>query len=223
MIIYDGLSEFNGQPVLAILTEKTSNRKTGPIGQLWMLSKKDKPVNAAKTGKDEAVCGDCPMRHCKGGACYVNIGRGPQAIWKAWKRGRYSKGKAPLGLKVRLGAYGDPAVLPYNVVKSLLDETKAKHTGYTHLWRTCDQRFRNILMASCETKEDRLEAKKMGWRTFRVVEDYDDLEDGESVCSNEMLGLQCNDCMQCSGSNGPDLVIKVHGALARRFRETVSI
>ena len=43
MIIYEGKSKANNKPILAILTEKTRNRKTGPVGQLWILPKNIKP------------------------------------------------------------------------------------------------------------------------------------------------------------------------------------
>lgn len=229
MIIYEGPSKLNSEPIVAILTKGSKNRKTGAMGQLWILPQSEAPVTSVQTGKDEAVCGNCPMRRLKGGACYVNPGHGPQAVWKAWKRGRYEnsglKNLEPFA-EIRLGAWGDPAALPFGVVKRLLKASKS-HTGYTHQWRTCDPRLKGLVMASCDTEKDYFEAKRAGWRTFRVVSEYDEMLPSERVCANDSHGIQCADCMACHGGYGADIVIKVHGTLAgkrwERVREILSL
>ena len=227
MIIFDGLSEINNQPIMGILTVKSQNRKTGDMGQLWIVPKEVNPVLSVRTGVDESVCGSCPMRRFNGGACYVNVGHGPNSVWKAAKRGSYDNNvglddnEKIEGLYVRLGAWGDPTAIPYWVVKDLMDTTNAGHTGYTHRWRDCDQRFKNILMASCDTKKDYEDAKAMGWRTFRVVDDYATIGKNERVCPNDSHGVKCSDCLACHGGSGVDIAIKVHGSLAGKRWEAV--
>ena len=75
---------------------------------------------------------------------------------------------------MRLGAYGDPAAIPFDVLRDLMfapDQFK-HHTGYTHQWmlQHIDQRYRFLLMASVESECQQDLATSMGWRTFRVVE-----------------------------------------------------
>ena len=83
--------------------------------------------------------------------CYVQVLHAPLSIWRSlggmpemgaddWRR---------LGQRsIRLGAYGDPAALPFDLVRGLAMGAMG-WTGYTHAWRYCDQRFRELLMASC--------------------------------------------------------------------------
>jgi hypothetical protein len=117
MILYEGPSLLNGEPIVAIATglaSPSTNRKTGPMIQTWILVQDEAPHLAVKSGNDSAVCGDCPAR---GKWCYVTTFQGPRSIWETWKRGGYPpsdldelKGKA-----VRFGAYGDPAAVPFEV------------------------------------------------------------------------------------------------------------
>lgn len=223
MIIYNGPSQLNGKPIVAILTLDSDNRKTGRMAQLWILSQRVTPTTAVKTGYDAAVCGNCPLRPSTGGACYVNAGHGPRSVWLAWRAGRYVDNTAlkPFaflkGLKVRLGAYGDPAALPLNVVQGLLALTGAGWTGYTHQWRDCEQGYKAYLMASVEDGEGLGLAEAMGWRTFRVVRDYSENTGNERVCANDSHGTQCIDCMACHGGPGVGITILVHGPKANRF------
>lgn len=221
IVVYDGPSELDGKPILAVLTLKSENIKTGDMAQLWIMAKDISPIEAVKTGDDHSVCGDCPLRQFLGGACYVNPGRGPQAVWGKALRGGYKKGLDGLdpqkGLKVRLGAYGDPAALPYEVLEGVLNLCQGGHVGYTHQWRNCDNRLSRLVRASVEGKAERVQAKKKGWKTFRVVHAYSDKVRGEVECLNSKRGVNCVDCLLCRGK-GKDVVIKVHGYLQTRFK-----
>ena len=75
------------------LVRPSDNAKTGGMVQIWILVKAENPVAASKSGADEAVCGDCPLRGVNGSerVCYVNLGQAPLGIWKAWERGAYPK------------------------------------------------------------------------------------------------------------------------------------
>ena len=228
MIVYEN------DVVVAIVTGidvKSANRKTGDMPQLWILRRDMHPVEAVKTGADSAICGTCPLRGDgtgRGRACYVNIGNAPAVIWKKYKAGGYERVNATdaavrlAGRRVRLGAYGDPAVLPYELVETLISLARG-WTGYTHQWRTCDQRFRAVLMASADDVTGRREAREAGWRSFYVVPaSVVHTVDGAVECMavRERNPLQCADCLACSGTKGRDtvavdIVIGAHGAGAK--------
>ena len=70
---------------------------------------------------------------------------------------------------IRLGSYGDPAMVPMDVWIDLLSMA-SNHTGYTHQWRNPDkQNYKSILMASVDTHKDIVDATELGWRQFAVV------------------------------------------------------
>jgi hypothetical protein len=73
------------------------------------------------------------------------------------------------GKSIRLGTYGDPAVIPMDVWMDLLSLASI-HTGYTHQWRNPDkQDYKSILMASVDTLQDIDDATELGWRQFAVI------------------------------------------------------
>jgi hypothetical protein len=213
-IAYEGASAINGKPIKAIVTgTKTAsdNRKTGDMLQLWIMPVNSKPSDSVKNGDDASVCGECPHRpllaKATGNApCYVNVGQAPNGIFKAdypteapkWKKTRpWAKVRnAPM----RLGAWGDPAALPFDVAQGLITR---KHTGYTHQWRNTDQRFKEILMASADSEAEALEAQAMGWRTFRVRKAHEPLLENEIACpASKEAGYktQCAQCGLCAGA-----------------------
>lgn len=78
-----------------------------------------------------------------------------------------------------------------------------KRTGYTHQWRTCDPRFKRLVMASCDTEQDYFDATADGWRTFRVRESDEPMLPGEIMCPASKEGgerVQCANCLLCNGS-----------------------
>ena len=207
MIIYEGPSMLNGKPIVAILTNINNpsvNTKTGDMAQLTIMPKGIKPSDAVKTGEDDAVCGDCNRRPSTAKAnglkpCYVNP-RAPNSIHRAYERGSYSTGiPEQLRKPVRLGMWGDPAAMPYEIAKGLADSAP-KHTGYTHRWRDFPE-FSSICMASVDTEDERLEANALGFRTYRVRDVGAPLMDGEIDCpeSDKSRNIQCADCGLCAG------------------------
>ena len=228
MIVYEGPSEINGKPIVGLITglvTPSTNKKTGPMAQLWILDATTAPHKAVKTGEDESVCGDCPARNKW---CYVVTFQGPRSIWSAWKRGTYQKFNAPLlnGVALRLGAYGDPAALPTEVLRRITRPVD-RYTGYTHAWRYCDPSVKSFCMASCDSREDAVAAVRAGWRTFRVsTEPNDRALVGEVSCpASEEAGhkLTCFDCGACDGRRRPtvksNIVIQVHGAKTKSYLE----
>jgi hypothetical protein len=205
-MVYQGPSMIDGRPIKAMVTginKASDNRKTGDMLQLWIMPINSKPSDAVQNGDDASVCGECPHRPLLAkingvSPCYVNHGQAPNSIYRAtYPDTGINKRNAPM----RLGAWGDPAALPFEVVAGLVD---GNHTGYTHQWRTCDPRFKDLLMASVDSRSEKIEASAMGWRTFRVMDRSDaEIMIGEIRCpaSKEAGNLtQCADCGLCAGS-----------------------
>lgn len=231
VILYRGPSLIDGAPIVAIavgLTNRSSNRKTGAMLQTYILRSDVMPTRAIKQGKDVSICGDCPHRGDgtgKGRTCYVNVGQGPLGVYRAFKRGRYSKVQgedsiASLGAGriVRLGTYGDPAAVPY-AIWGALTASAIGHTGYTHQWRQAPE-LRSLCMASADTVDDAREAQALGWRTFRVdLTHVIGKQMNESVCpASAEAGkkLTCAQCLACGGADGRkgSIVINAHGGFA---------
>lgn len=235
-IIYRGPSMINGEPIVVVAnTAKSFNTKTGSIVQTYILvDNADSPITNSKTLADVAVCGSCRHRQGTGGACYVNLGRGPLQIWKGIQRGIYPHSlagamQASKDRLVRLGTYGDPAAVPAHVWKSLL-KFAAAHTGYTHQWSTMPsdliEPIMELCMASVDDEWERRVAKATGYRTFRVRTPGERVGTGEFICpAAEEAGKRrtCNTCRACSGgvdSSKADAVIIAHGILAKRMTQT---
>ena len=229
MIVYDGPSMLNGDPIVGIITGLTSvssNPKTGAMAQLWILHQDEAPHLAVKSGKDASVCGDCPARNKW---CYVQTFQGPRSVWAAWKRGSYPPYDPLLlqGKALRLGAYGDPAALPLSVLEEITKDVDM-YTGYTHAWKYCDDRYQHFWMASCDSRSDTELAVERGWRSFRVCVDANDRAlDREVVCpaSGEADNiLTCIKCRTCDGTRRglrSNVVIQAHGNRTKRFLEHV--
>ena len=73
-------------------------------------------------------------------------------------------------------------------------------------------------MASVDNLEEKEEANARGWRTFRVVKDYDQLEPDEIICPNVTSGVSCAECKLCSGTKvrAKNIVVKAHGVKSKR-------
>ena len=203
-----------------VLGTHSMNMKTGPMAQLWIMRADISPVEAIYSGQDVSICGNCPLKGENGRkrTCYVNVSRAPLQTWSGKKQGKLPN-HALRGRSLRLGAYGDPAALPFEVVEKLVRQA-INHTGYTHLWRTCDDRFKAILVASCDSENDRIEAKSMGWTTFRIKTPDEPYLLKEDPCpASEEAGkiMQCINCTRCSGEQKRDIAINVHGRNQKQF------
>lgn len=224
-MFYNGPSVLNGQPVIGVLTglgaNRSSNSKTGDMVQAWVLTRDVSPVDAVKTGQDDAICGNCPMRSGSnvGRACYVIWWLAPQKIWQTFHAGRIPQVPASLastfllGEAVRVTAYGDAAAIPFDVWAGLIGRAK-HHTGYTSQWETCDPRFKLLLMASVHSPADGDKAARMGWRTFR--EGWDRAYDWEVQCpASAEMGHRttCQECNLCQGTSkqAKSVAIVPHG------------
>jgi hypothetical protein len=220
-VVYRGPSMLDASAtIIAIVTLESSNTKTGPMAQLFIMPAFTAPHTAQQTGDDAAVCGDCAFRPLlvkaarEAGvpgaedmrACYVKTFQGPRATWQANHDAPVMLDRTLAILRateasLRLGAYGDPAALPESLIHTLSDAVSMRITGYTHQWRNPAFGFlRAYVMASCDAVTDYARAKAEGWRTFRVIQKrmLPVLAAREIECPSDK-GVQCIDCLLCDG------------------------
>lgn len=233
-IMWEGESLIDGSPIVAIATgfqTASANRKTGDLIQTYILRRDIDPVSAVRTGEDASICGDCPHRGVSDGkrnsgrTCYVYVGQGALAVWRAYKRGVYRRWVASAcGRKVRLGTYGDPAAVPARIWLSLLRDSSG-HTGYTHQWRDpAFSHLKSTCMASADSPAEALLAQSMGWRTFRVGRwgetERDRAHLSEVLCpASAEAGkkMTCEVCLACDGAGSGrrgSVFIPAHGGTA---------
>lgn len=217
-------SRFTGERCAMIVTRRSTNRKTGPMGQVWFLKLGEPPHRAVRRRRDRAVCGDCRLSGGRG--CYVLCFQGPLSIYRALRAGHYkplrnhraAARRLFAGQKIRLGAYGDPASVPIGLLRELMAILRpAGWTGYTHSWRRAPW-LRGLCMASCETLQDAGDARAKGWRTFRIRPAGGGLQTCEIVCVAESHKRKCIACCLCNGARDgvKSIVITAHGAGAAK-------
>ena len=223
-IFYRGASPIDGAPLIGIATLSSDNRKTGDMVQTWILREDISPTMARSIGEDRSFCGDCSVRD----ACYVNWGQAPASIFRAYHRGGYiDLRRKPAvmrrivsGRMVRMGAAGDPAMIPLQHWLRVL-EGAAGWTGYTHQWRNpWAQTMRELCMASVETETDRYLAQALGWRTYRIRHEGAALATNEIACPSDTQGRKCIACMACDGALKPSaasVAIVIHGSKASKW------
>lgn len=217
VIVYKGKSEIDGENVIAIATaEKNQNRKIGDIVQIWIIKPDINPILAKRLGEDISICGDCKHRDFK--TCYVNLGHGPNQIFKAFHNDKYIKlddNSIFENAIVRIGAYGDPAAIPIHVWDKIAVYAE-NILGYTHQWNKKKfQLLKSYCMASVETEAEFDKAQSLLWRTFRVKLDHEPAFNTEMRCpaSAEMGNkLTCEQCQSCSGAGNSkkSVVINFH-------------
>ncbi|MEY9575809.1 hypothetical protein ABIE88_003385 [Bradyrhizobium diazoefficiens] len=241
-VLYRGPSMIDGQPIVVIATgleDGGSNSKTGPMVQVYIIRADQNPLQAVQTGDDVSICGTCihmgrivadpktGARKNVGRSCYVTLMHGPRVVWDAFQRGVYpevtpAKTRRLLARKrVRLGAYGDPGAVPIQIWQVALQQVD-EMTGYTHRWREVPE-LADFCMASCDSEVDRVLAKALGFRTYRVRPKGEPKAKGEGHCpAGAEMGkaIQCAYCLLCGGhrSGGKaDITIEAHGAGAKNF------
>lgn len=229
-ILFEGPSAIDGAPIVVIATglnDKSDNLKTGAMVQTWVMRSDVSPRDALKSGADRSVCGDCRLRPAnkaklaKGEkGCYVKVWQAPRAVWACYKRDGYPRvspdeaAELMEGKKVRLGSYGNPSAAPRSIWKTATDKCVGR-TGYIHNWRTADPAWSELIMASVESVPEGLEARKLGYRLFRVSKDHDKLK-GEVTCpASKEAGFKttCASCLACGGTSSKaraDIVIAFH-------------
>ena len=246
-IIYSGPSMLDGQPIVVIAIVTSGNVKTGNMLQTHIIRSDLSPMHASKTGADYSICGNCTHRGtatdnptkktAQGRTCYVNLGQGPNQVFKAYTAGKYPTATTPeqiaalgKGRMVRLGTYGDPAAVPAHIWDALLQDATG-HTGYTHQHQTGSAAANyQRMMYSADNAQDALQAHAKGYRTFRViaVQDYS-TRGTAAILDNEILcpaskendrGVTCSQCKLCTGSNstGKSIAIVAHGTARNKVK-----
>lgn len=233
MVLYRGPSMLDGATDIVMLaTFSSTNSKTGGMIQTHIMRADMTPADAIRSGADRAVCGDCVHRLNRD--CYTHPiilrGNGTASTFRGFARtgGDPFNIRPFVGAKLRMGSYGDPAAIPFETWEPLL-AVVAGHTGYSHQWRVCDQRYRTVCMASCDSDQDVSDATAMGWDTYRVHAPGTARPAGSKPCpASAEAGsrLTCSDCLRCAGTSsgrrGNHVAIMAHGAGAGRFREGVA-
>lgn len=218
-IVWEGASLLDGQPIALLLTglvTPSKNAKTGNMIQSYIIRQDIPPMSAVVAGEDASVCGNCPLRRS---VCYVDL-RPVNAVWRKYAEGGYPQitdeikqqlrdGKQSL----RVSTYGDATAVPFEVWQDLMQYCQFG-TGYTHQWRHCDPRWQQYLMASVESPQLAVEARSLGWRTFRVALANETPGEGEIYCRNyEDESINCKSCGLCNGARvkSPSIINPVHG------------
>lgn len=226
VVFYDGPSQYTDEPIVAIATFKSSNRKTGDVIQTWILSRDTKPTDALVNGEDVHVCGNCVHRPQLGNTCYVQVGQAPNGVWKSYQSGLYptfseSEHASYFGGRVlRGGSYGDPAAVPWSAWAPLVDlADSALFYSHGHVLGDLDPQFRSTTMASADTPQQAKRLHAQGWRTFRVKRPDEPLLDNEIYCKYTTEALTCDVCLECGNKgSGVNIAIDIHGAKAGNFR-----
>jgi hypothetical protein len=228
----------NKTPIVAIAIFNGSkahskNLKTGNMVQTYILRQDMEPNVAIREGKDEAVCGVCPLK--SGNGCYVIGHQGPLAVYRAYLKGKYRHATMEdlaylRNQSLRIGTYGDPVAIPVGVWNSIVGGKRQKRTGYTHQWTQSNaQAYKHLLMASTASSQENTVAGSMGWRTFRIRPSVESpVNNKEVVCPASEEGgkkVQCVTCSLCSGSklNAKSVVIVSHGFRKRKASRLAAV
>ena len=230
-LLWQGASRFDGAPIVAIATglnARSRNAKTGDLAQVWILRSDVAPMAAVNSGADRSICGSCRHRGAivdgrnVDRTCYVTVWQAPRSVWESWRRGIYPPAELDSvfdGRKVRIGAYGDPGAVPFDVWRRSLAPAAAV-TGYTHAWRD-NFDLSAYCMASCDTVSETIQARLAGWRTFRVRRRGEDLAPREIACPAALESghkTTCSACVACGGHAAKaraNVAILAHGAAGK--------
>ena len=126
---------------------------------------------------------------------------------------------------VRLGAYGDPAALPFEVWEAMLSKQgKRSIVGYTHqlAHANFDPRILAYCMVSADSPAEASHARDIGARAYLVRPHGSTLPKGFSQCpAAEEAGKRttCASCLLCGGNSvsGKSISILAHGQQGARF------
>ena len=106
---------------------------------------------------------------------------------------------------VRLGTYGDPILLPIQVSKKLVSLGQ-RSTSYTHQWQ--NNTMQDISMASVDSEQEKKYANILGFRTFRILENINEIKKDEIICpasKESKKQIACNICGLCNGTSNKQI------------------
>ena len=101
------------------------------------------------------------------------------------------------GRYIRFGTYGEPTLLPVNLVGDMVKVSKS-HTGYSHQWAKKPE-FSAYFMASTHTEGQAVIAQKMGFRSF--IATNKPVKTAVTCPASKEAGFKstCEKCGLCSG------------------------
>lgn len=217
----------DGANIFVIRKGKTSNKKItdgSEIVQTYTFSREQYEIahNETNIGMkrffalDGSNCLDCGFSGNSGnGGCYTHkfnqfvgflsmlrslspIDLGPLSENKKYEAIRMS-----MGSYVRFGTYGEPSLLPYELVANMA-AVSSSYTGYTHQWnKDWARKYRDYFMASVHDANEAHEARaKTGYRSFIATKTGD--EDAVHCPASTEMGFKtnCARCGLCSGLLG---------------------
>lgn len=228
-IFYNGASVIDGKQIIGVMIVSSGNTKTGNVIQTYIIRSDMNPLEANRKGEDFSICGSCPHRGTANSekvsgladnrSCYVNLGQGVTQVYKSFLKGNYPVltdeeiTSNVSGRMVRIGTYGDGYAIPENRW-ALIRANAEGITAYTHQQNNTHDYY----MKSADSLQEAQGHWRGGYRTFRIVKDYSEVQKNEIVCPSEK-GVLCKDCGLCDGSKkAKSVVIKVHGVGAKNFK-----
>lgn len=231
----NGIILWENRTIVCIATgfkRPSTNRKTGPMIQTYIIRRDMPPLKAISTGKDSTICGDCVHRGRKGKkrSCYVQVGKSVSRVYDCYQGGGYENNWTYdifMGTKVRAGAYGDPAYVPFTIWRGI-HEAAIGMTGYTHRWKKqFAQGYKKYFQASVDTTSELEQAWDMGWNTFRVKPKGAKKIKGEAQCpaaTESPAETECAKCLLCCGNNSKvrGVSLDVHGIGSKHFDVTLN-
>jgi len=224
-VFFKTTSVLTGDDILvAFQMSPSKNSKLGDMVQVWIMPADEKPTDSINSGLQKAVCGSCWFASSK--TCYVNPAP-INSVYGAIQRGSYREltnddaghqalAAALYGRFVRVGAWGDPAAMPWNLMASIVDSAKG-HTSYTHQadHPNYDSRFNDVCMVSVESAKQAQRLQAVGVRTFRARTEFGQLTEAEIECPSVSSGLNCDECRLCDGKEAKrgnvSISVPVHG------------
>lgn len=223
-----------------IVTPQSTNTKTGNIPQVWIGGSYEE----GKRTCDKVECKLRPWIHpkgFKGMACYAWGGSSMLGFGSAIKADIKAGGvalevalerRSPQAKAIRLGAIGDPGVMPWGwwfKLERLAKRLDLTILSYTHGWRQRPD-LAGRTMASCDSIAEAVEARKLGFqpaiatREVSVLDKNIRLPDGSKavVCpamsakAKRNAEITCNQCRKCDGRSDVAIIFPDHGRTAPR-------
>jgi len=213
--------------VVVIRKGETTNKKISdglPLVQTYTFSMKQWLLASTNTGfsmkqffeLDEANCLDCPYSGNMGaGGCYTHKVMQYSGFLSMLRSISYADLK-PLtrtkqriitemssGAYVRFGTYGEPSLIPQEVVDAMVWVSKT-WTGYTHQYnKDWAHKYNKYFMASTHSQKETDEAKELGFRSFISVVPDKKVKGVNCPASKEQgFKSNCASCGLCSGVMG---------------------
>lgn len=177
------------------------------IGILRPPTPKERRREARRLRKLAKAAGRTELLKLAERACYVAVHQSVMAVFRAFVRGKYPTATPEqarnmfAGRALRLGAYGDPAFLPLDLLRTLTRNVST-WTGYTHAWRERPE-YLELLMGSADTQADAREIDLLGGRSFSGMKENEIIGTKSMQCpATTSKKLSCERCGRCNGRRG---------------------